>query len=54
MARPQITAKAISVELGINERNVKKNIQTLKKAEIIERIGSDKSGQWIVKLPERH
>ncbi|MDR1398176.1 MAG: putative DNA binding domain-containing protein [Desulfarculales bacterium] len=50
---PRMTAKAISVELGINERNVKKNIKTLKDAGFIERVGSDRSGHWAVKLLER-
>ncbi len=46
---PRITIKAISIELGINERNVRKNIKTLKDAGLIERIGSDRSGHWVVK-----
>jgi ATP-dependent DNA helicase RecG len=48
-ANPRTTAKMISAELGINERNVKKNIRTLKDMGLIERVGSDRSGQWIVK-----
>jgi ATP-dependent DNA helicase RecG len=51
-ANPRMTAKAISAELGINERNVKKNIKALKEAGIIERAGSDRKGHWIVKSPE--
>ncbi|MDR0652652.1 MAG: putative DNA binding domain-containing protein [Synergistaceae bacterium] len=51
-ANPRMTAKAISADLGINERNVKKNIKALKDAGLIERVGSDRSGHWIVKLPE--
>jgi len=47
-ANPRITAKAISDELGINERNVKNNIKTLKDAGIIERAGAKKNGQWTV------
>jgi biotin operon repressor len=41
--------KAISSELGINERNVKKNIKALKDVGFIERVGSDRSGHWVVK-----
>ena len=43
-----MTAKAISEVLGINERNVKKNIKTLKDAGKLKRFGSDKSGYWEV------
>jgi ATP-dependent DNA helicase RecG len=49
---PQITVEAISAELGINERNVKKNIKTLKDTGQIERAGSDKRGYWVVKSSE--
>jgi ATP-dependent DNA helicase RecG len=45
----RMTIKTMSAKLGINERNVKKNIKTLKNTGIIERIGSDKSGHWAVK-----
>ncbi|MDR1247138.1 MAG: winged helix-turn-helix transcriptional regulator [Clostridiales Family XIII bacterium] len=51
-SNPRITVKAISSELGINERNVKKNIKALKDVEFIERVGSDRSGHWVVRLPE--
>ena len=49
---PRMTVKAISAELEINERNVKKNIKVLKDAGYIERVGSDRSGHWIVKMPK--
>jgi predicted HTH transcriptional regulator len=48
-SNPQITTKTIAATLGINERNVKKNVKALKEADIIERVGSDKSGRWLVK-----
>jgi ATP-dependent DNA helicase RecG len=48
-ANSRITAKTISAELGINERNVKKNIKALKDVGFIERFGSDRSGHWVVK-----
>jgi predicted HTH transcriptional regulator len=44
-----MTAKSISAELGISERNVKRNIKALKDAGLIERAGSDRSGHWVVK-----
>jgi len=49
-ATPHITVKAISGVLGINERNVKSNIKSLKNAGIIERTGANKNGQWSVKV----
>ena len=49
---PRMTVKVISAELKINERNVKKNIKVLKDAGYIERVGSDRSGYWIVKTPK--
>ena len=46
---PRMTAKKISLELGINERNVKKNIKALKEAGLVERVGAAKGGHWEVK-----
>ena len=47
---PKISAKAIAAEIGIASRNVEVNIKSLKKAGLIERIGSAKGGHWIVKV----
>jgi ATP-dependent DNA helicase RecG len=44
----RITVKTISMELGINERNVKSNIRILKDAGLVERIGTNRGGYWIV------
>ncbi|MCL1853938.1 MAG: winged helix-turn-helix transcriptional regulator [Peptococcaceae bacterium] len=52
VANPKMTARAISQALEINERNVKKNIKTLKDADLIRRVGSDRSGYWVVKPSE--
>jgi ATP-dependent DNA helicase RecG len=52
MSNQRMTVKAISTELEINERNVKKNIKVLKDAGYIERAGSDRSGHWIMKMPK--
>ena len=49
LTNPNLSANAISVELGINGRNVKKNIKALKDAGLIERVGSNRSGYWVVK-----
>jgi len=46
---PNVTAKAIAVELGIAERNIKNHIKSLKDAGMIERVGATKNGHWIVK-----
>jgi hypothetical protein len=46
---PNITAKTISEEIGINHRNTEKNISKLKILGLIERVGSDKNGHWVVK-----
>ncbi len=42
----KITAKELSELIGINTRNVQKNIQQLKNKKFIERIGPDKGGFW--------
>jgi len=46
---PRMTVKELSAEIGINERNIKKNIKVLKDARLLDRVGSDKSGYWAVK-----
>jgi len=49
---PKISAKAIAAEIGIAPRNIEANIQTLKKARLIERVGPAKGGYWVVKINE--
>ena len=51
-ANSKMTVKAVSNELGINERNVKKNIKALKEAGLVERDGAAKGGRWIIKQPK--
>ena len=46
---PKISAKAIASEIGIASRNVETNISFLKKAGLVERVGSPKGGHWVVK-----
>jgi ATP-dependent DNA helicase RecG len=46
---PRITAKEISAKLGLGERYVKKIIKALKDSGIVERVGPDKGGRWVVK-----
>jgi len=44
-----ISARAIAENIGIAPRNVERNISELKKLGFVERVGSAKSGKWIVK-----
>jgi ATP-dependent DNA helicase RecG len=46
---PRMTAREIATELGINERNTKKNIKVLRNAGLLARIGADRGGHWEVK-----
>lgn len=47
---PQITLEEIANVLGISKRAVEKQVKKLREANIIERIGSDRSGWWKIKL----
>ena len=49
---PKVTIKALSVELGVADRNIKSHIKTLKDAGLVERIGANKNGYWAVKSPD--
>lgn len=46
---PNITAYEIALELNISSRAAQKQIASLKSVGIIERIGSDKTGYWLIK-----
>ncbi len=45
---PNITIQQIMVKTALSEPGVKKNLKRLKEKEIIERIGSNKTGYWEV------
>lgn len=47
-ADPQITIAGLSEAIGIGHSGIKKNIAKLKEAGVIERLGSDKTGNWKV------
>jgi len=47
---PTVSAKAIANEIGLSARGVEKNIRELKKAGLLERVGPDKGGYWVVRL----
>lgn len=43
------TAKEISLELGVTEKTIKRDISSLKEKNMIERIGGKNGGHWILK-----
>ncbi len=43
---PNTTTAGLAAIVGINQRNIKKNIDILKEKEIIQRIGPAKGGYW--------
>ena len=47
---PKITQKEIIDQLGISRATVQRKMEELKTADIIERIGSKKTGYWVVKI----
>lgn len=47
---PKITLEEIANVLGISKRAVEKQVKKLREANIIERIGSDRSGWWKINL----
>lgn len=48
IGNPKVTQKQLAAIVGINDKNIRNNIQVLKKKELIERIGPDKGGRWEV------
>jgi ATP-dependent DNA helicase RecG len=46
---PHSTAQQLSDNLGITKRRIESNIKTLKELKLIERVGTDKKGHWVVK-----
>jgi ATP-dependent DNA helicase RecG len=49
---PIVTINEMSEEIGISTTAIDKNITTLKRKGIVERVGSDSSGTWKVNIPE--
>lgn len=47
---PNITIKEMAKYAGVKTRTIERNIKTLKEKEIIDRVGADKNGHWIVKI----
>jgi len=51
---PSITRVELAENLGISDATVKRKIKELKAAGIVERIGSKKTGRWVVKNNTKH
>ena len=47
---PFVTQEELSQIVGIAKLNINKNMKKLQENEIIERVGADKNGKWIIKL----
>jgi len=47
---PTITAAQISEAIGITKRQVETNINKLKTQGLIERVGANKNGKWIINV----
>jgi ATP-dependent DNA helicase RecG len=45
---PRATAKLISETIGMTKRGVEKNLKNLKKLGVVERVGTTRSGRWLV------
>ena len=45
-ANPKISKKAMAKNIGISTTAIDKHIQSLRKNNIIRRVGSDRSGYW--------
>ena len=48
---PPSTIREMSESIGISTTAIDKNIATLKRKGIIERVGSDTKGTWKIKFP---
>ena len=43
---PKISAKKLSLLVGISSRKIEENIRKLKEEKIIERVGANRGGYW--------
>ena len=48
ISNPEKTAEEMAVEVGVTKRTIERTLVSLKKKGLIERIGSNKSGSWVV------
>lgn len=49
---PSLTASSIAENLNISQRQAERLLSKLKKANLIERVGSDKTGYWKI-IPQK-
>jgi len=52
LEQPTISAKAIADKVGMTSRGVQKNIDALKNAGLVERVGAAKGGHWVVNVKD--
>jgi len=52
MNQPTISTKTMAEKIGMTQRGVQKNIDSLKKAGLVERAGPAKGGSWVVNIPK--
>ena len=45
-ANPKVTAQKMALALGVADKTIKRHLKTLGEQGRIQRVGSDKSGQW--------
>ncbi|MDR1154389.1 MAG: winged helix-turn-helix transcriptional regulator, partial [Bacteroidales bacterium] len=44
-----VSQAEIAKKIKVNESTIYRNIEKMKKLKILSRVGSDKSGQWVIK-----
>ena len=54
MENPKISAKKLSLLVGISSRKIEENIRKLKEEKIIERVGANRGGYWRVFNPSTY
>ena len=50
--QPTISANTLAEKIGMTQRGVQKNIDILKMAGLVERVGPAKGGNWVVNIPK--
>jgi ATP-dependent DNA helicase RecG len=49
LANPKVSRDSIAAEIGITTRGVQKSINALKELGLVERMGAEKGGHWVIK-----
>ena len=47
--KPEITSEELAEKLDVNEKTIRRDISELKANNVLERLGGDFGGKWIVK-----